>query len=332
MSAWRIAVSISAALFLFCIAPYTGLSQQKPEKDSNKPVEKDYSVGPKDVITVEVWGEDMKITSEVSSDGTIQFFFLGQIQVAGLNTSQIKEKIENELKSEGYLNDPVVIVKIEEYKSKEVQIHGAIKDPGIYYLDTNYTTLLNLISRAGGTSKNRGKLAYVWRGGANQVTIPQNKSDKDETGDSSAGDKKKTIKSEAEIRGSLQGTEKIEVNILNLLDKGDVSENVRIYPGDFVLINSLTTENLSQNYVWVEGEVKSPEQIPYQPGLTVLQAVIKTGGVTDLASPNRTQITRRGPDGENLTFKVKLKDIQQGERPDVVLQPGDRIYVPESWW
>jgi len=321
----RFAVFFSAALLLLFVSSNSGLSQPKPPGEASKQAgQTDYTVGHKDKITVKVWGEDMEITTEVSTAGTIQFFFLGEIKVAGLTTSEIKEKIESQLKSKGYLNNPVVIVKIEEFKSKEVQIHGAIKDAGIYYLDTNYTTLLNLISKAGGTTEERGRLAYIWRGGANQIEPGAQKAeeDKDEEGP----------ETREEIPTSLRGKKRIEVNIQRLLDEGDVSENVVIYPGDFVLINSLTTENPSANYVWVEGEVKNPQQIPYQSGLTVLQAVIKAGGVTDLASPNRTQITRQGADGESVTFKVRLKDIQRGNRPDVALQAGDRVYVPESWW
>ncbi len=328
----RLAVFIGTALLLVFISPYSSFSQPRPGNPPQQTGEKDYTVGPKDEISVKVWGEDMEITTEVSSDGTIQFFFLREIKVAGLNTTEIKSKTENLLQSKGYLSNPVVIVNIEEYKSKEVQIHGAINNPGIYYLETNYTTLLNLISKAGGTSENRGRLAYVWRGGAKKVNIREKGSKQKSSKNSGAAGKGSDTNSPEKIPAPLQGMKKIEVNIQRLLDEGDVSENVVVFPGDFVLINSLGTENPSENYVWVEGEVKDPQQIPYQSGLTVLQAVIKAGGVTDLASPNRTQITREGADGERVTFKVRLKDIQKGNRPDVALQAGDRVYVPESWW
>ncbi len=325
----RFAVLFSAAVLLVIVSSNSGLSQPKPGDVSKQEGQTDYTVGNKDKITVKVWGEDgMEITTEVSYAGTIQFFLLGEVKVAGLTTSEIKEKIESQLKSKGYLNNPVVIVKIEEFKSKEVQVHGAIKDGGIYYLDTNYTTLLNLISKAGGATEERGRLAYIWRGGSEDVNKITEKVAEEYQ---SSGKEETEIKEE--ITSSLDKSKRIEVNIQRLLDEGDVSENVTIYPGDFVLINSFTTENPTANYVWVEGEVKNPQQIPYQSGLTVLQAVIKAGGVTDLASPNRTQITRQpGADDKSVTFKVRLKDIQRGNRPDVALQAGDRIYVPESWW
>ena len=119
------------------------------------------------------------------------------------------------------------------------------------------------------------------------------------------------------------------VDLRGLLDRGDYSQDVVIYPGDFVYIGSIKVENLANNFVFVGGAVRDPQQVQFTEGMTALQAVIKAGGFSEVASPNRTTITRTGPQGP-VVIRVRLRDIQRGRTADVPLQAGDRINVPES--
>ena len=290
----------------------------------------DYRVGPRDQLLIRVWGEEeLQTTEEVSSQGTISFFFLGDVKVSGLTANEIRNKVARQLVSQGYFNNPLVIVQIKEYRSKEVQIHGAVRNPGIYYLDSNYTTLLRLISLAGGPAEKRGTTAYVWRDGINHVLQNQDpeamsakEPEVEEPGDDS----------EFQIPEVLAGVDRIEVDLHRLMDQGDISGDVVIHPGDFVLILTIASQEVQKNFIWVEGQVKSPSQIEYRRGMTALQAVIQAGGVTDTSSPNRTIITRIEEDGSITTVRIRLKDISRGRKSDVPLQPGDRIMVPESFW
>ena len=315
----------------------------------------DYIVGPRDKIYVAVWGEkDMEQIVDVSSQGTIPFFFVGEVKVAGLSVNQVREKL-TALLHEGYFKNPIVIVKIEEYHSKEVQIQGAVTKPGTYILETNFITLLKLISMAGGASENRGNYAYVTRGEAGiSAELKPAAAPEPRPGETaaptlagatiepapafgwpvSAGDTAKPPTPPAAAPAPTPAPPKAAaqevVDLRMLLEKGDPSQDIRIYPGDFVLVGSIKIENPASNYVFVEGAVRNPQQLEYLQGMTVLQAVIQAGGVTDVGSPNRTVITRLGPDGNPQTIRVPLKDIQRGKKPDVPLQPGDRINVPES--
>lgn len=54
------------------------------------------------------------------------------------------------------------------------------------------------------------------------------------------------------------------------------------------------------------------------------------GGFADFAAPNRTIIIRRTGD-EQETIKINLNDVKEGRIPDIELQPGDRIHIPETW-
>jgi polysaccharide biosynthesis/export protein len=76
--------------------------------------------------------------------------------------------------------------------------------------------------------------------------------------------------------------------------------------------------------------VRQPISIPHRQGMTVLDAVLQAGGVSEFASPNRTRLYRkRGAQRE--TFDIKLDSILERGELDTNLdvQPGDIITVPE---
>lgn len=85
--------------------------------------------------------------------------------------------------------------------------------------------------------------------------------------------------------------------------------------------------------VFVLGEVKSPGAIPMLGKyMTALEAVTKAGGFTDIAAPNRTKVIRV-VDGIEETIKVNLNKVKKGDRNlDIMLQPGDTIVVPETYF
>jgi polysaccharide export outer membrane protein len=326
---------ITLALILFLAVTFigrTGSAAESPETSDDQ----DYIVGPRDVVNIKVWGEiGLSDFFEVNGGGTIPYFFLGDVHIAGLTPRQVRDKI-TALLVDGYLKDPIVIVRIDEYHANEVQIHGAVMQPGTYVLQTNTTTLSSLISMAGGTSDNRGKEAFIIRGGVAMLEKREGISsgNEGERGSPSSGEGDTTDKpgSLTDIPEKLKGQERIVVDLRPLLDHGVLGTDVTIYPGDFVLIGKISVEDVKRHYVFVEGAVNIPKKLEYHEGMTVLQAVIQCGGFDELASPNRTFITRLGPDGKPANIRVRLKDVQRGRVEDTPLQPGDRINVRESWF
>lgn len=83
--------------------------------------------------------------------------------------------------------------------------------------------------------------------------------------------------------------------------------------------------------VRVTGAVRTPVSIPYRQGMTVLDAVLAAGGITEFASPDRTELYRKGDGGDTTTaYAVQLQKIlQQGDLANnYPVQPGDVITVP----
>ena len=80
----------------------------------------------------------------------------------------------------------------------------------------------------------------------------------------------------------------------------------------------------------VTGSVGQDISIPYQQGMTVLDAVLEAGSVDDFADSNRTKLHRRTSAGSE-SYDIRLKDIMQdGDMStNILLLPGDIITVPE---
>ncbi len=81
--------------------------------------------------------------------------------------------------------------------------------------------------------------------------------------------------------------------------------------------------------VSVLGEVDQPGTFIYQESMTIVEAVSRAGGFTKLAEKRRAKVTRLR-DGKEQTFVIDLERILEGQAPNLVLQPGDVVFIPES--
>jgi len=93
----------------------------------------------------------------------------------------------------------------------------------------------------------------------------------------------------------------------------------------------VTTAASAFSLVKVVGQVTHPQALPYREGMTVLDAVLEVGGLSQFASGNRAKIVRM-VNGQQTTIHVKLADlVNSGDvRENVALKPGDVLVVPQS--
>lgn len=85
--------------------------------------------------------------------------------------------------------------------------------------------------------------------------------------------------------------------------------------------------------VKVVGQVRQPTPLAYRQGMTVLDAILAVGGLSEFAAGNRAKIVRT-ENGKTKEIRIKADDLMnKGDmtqnRP---LQAGDVIVVPESRW
>jgi polysaccharide export outer membrane protein len=81
----------------------------------------------------------------------------------------------------------------------------------------------------------------------------------------------------------------------------------------------------------VIGQVTRPGAVPYREGMTVIDAVLATGGLSPFAAGNRARIVREDA-GRRTEVRIKLDALlNHGDmRQNVAIKPGDIIVVPES--
>jgi polysaccharide export outer membrane protein len=81
------------------------------------------------------------------------------------------------------------------------------------------------------------------------------------------------------------------------------------------------------------GGALAPRSLPYNTGMTALDAVLAIGGLPETADGNDAYILRRTADGGTRQLPIKLEDLEEGRDPmaNRELRPGDTIVVPESF-
>ena len=131
----------------------------KPEIDESNTIVDEYYIGPDDVLEVMVWkSPELTRTVTVRPDGKVSLPLIGDVQAAGLRTSDLKKNITKSLRK--YLEIPEVSVVVTEVNSYFFYITGEIAKPGKYTIKGR-TTLLQAISLAGGFTPfaHRNKIA-----------------------------------------------------------------------------------------------------------------------------------------------------------------------------
>ena len=263
------------------------------------------TLGPGDVIEVELLGvANSRSKMQVGPDGKIYFDLLPGLDVWGLTLSQTKTRLERELAK--YQAMPQVSVALRAVGSKQVWLLGRLTKPGVYPLAMP-TTLLESIAQAGGTSRSTSQIS------------------REEISD---------------LRHSfiVRDGQYLPVNFDRLLRHGDMSQNIYLRPGDFVYVPFA----LSQE-VYVMGAVRFPRALPYVDQMSLVSAIAGASGtvtydilvryddgvMTANAYLSHVAIVR-GSLTEPQVMIVDYNAIVKGKAPDVQLEPGDIIYVPNS--
>ncbi len=85
--------------------------------------------------------------------------------------------------------------------------------------------------------------------------------------------------------------------------------------------------------VRIVGATEKPASLPYRANMTLLDAMIAVGGLSEYAAGNRARLVRYDREtGKQQEFALRINDlIKKGDtRANVLLAPGDVIIIPES--
>jgi protein involved in polysaccharide export with SLBB domain len=143
----------------------------------------------------------------------------------------------------------------------------------------------------------------------------------------------------ADLRHSfvMRQNQLLPIDFQRLLREGDMAQNIYLQPDDFVYVPSA----LSQE-VYVLGAVRFPRAVPYSQGMTVVGALAGASGAAqiDWLAPGSVGLAPdaflshvavvRGSLAQPELTVVNCTDIIKGRAPDLLIEPGDIVYVPNT--
>jgi polysaccharide export outer membrane protein len=200
---FKVILSVSTALvFAGCAAngPVTHDATESNSSENTEPAA-GYGIGPGDSLQIFVWDHaDLSTTVQVRPDGRISTPLVEDLQAAGRTPTQLARDIEGVLKE--YVRTPVVTVIMQGFVgegAQQVRVVGQAIAPQALQFRQGMT-VLDVMIEVGGLSE------------------------------FAAGNRAKIV------RKTSDGEVEIKIRLKDLLNDGDISENVNIRPGDVLII------------------------------------------------------------------------------------------------
>lgn len=262
-----------------------------------------YRIGPQDELSVSFWQQpDLNTSVRVGENGMITLPVIGEIKAGGLTTSELSKSIVEQM---AFYQTPIsqATVVVTEFHSQQVVVTGQVLSPATHYYE-KIPDLWRIILDSGGPSE----LADL-----SKVSI---------------------------IRKGVTASQIINVDLLNLIQKGDLSKAPEIISGDLINVPSSAfgavvqlgerTKFEGRNIYYVLGSVAQPGVRTLDAGIDVLDAIAIAGGFTTDADLKNVRVIMKGPRYSNVV-KLNLKDyIDSGSPHRLVLGPEDTVVVPSK--
>jgi polysaccharide biosynthesis/export protein len=320
----------------------------------------DYVIGNGDLLAIQVF-DVPELTREVrvSQTGSIGLPLVRvRLHLSGLTETQAELKIAEVLEANGLVSHAEVSVAVKEKKSKPITIVGAVIHPMVYQADRP-VTLLEVLAEAGGIAGDASDSVIVTRAEtdpSDDASTPPAISPQDAQPTSAAAGSAATpvaasqpilpssadpsapvVSAPAGATSFAPGdtasdavpppiSNTITVNLNQILETGNTSNNIVLIPGDIVTVPHA-------GIVYALGAVNRPGGFAVSNDrgqLTTLKLLSLAGGLDRYAKSDHAVIVRKDAGGRQREVDVDLKRVMKFESEDVRLQPSDILYVPKS--
>jgi polysaccharide export outer membrane protein len=108
---------------------------------------------------------------------------------------------------------------------------------------------------------------------------------------------------------------------------GKQSINMIVRPGDVVRFPAAAS-----GVIYIGGEIARPGVYNVTPGLTLLRGITAAGGLSEIAIPERVDLTRMIGSDRQATIRLDVNAIAMQTQPDIFLKPGDQINIGTNFW
>ena len=284
--------ALVAALLLVSL-PMVALAQGS---DSPPPGDRNYKIGVGDLLKIEVVGRpDLSGQMEVGLDGRVTLPLVGAVKASERTTAELSNDLSRRISLVNRVA-PDVIVSVLEYRSRKVFVLGSVLVPGTYAIGASNMTVWDAIAEAGGPTEDANLSAVE--------VIP---------GDVSGG---------AQLR---------TVDVATAIREGKLDDLDPLRPGDTVRVprGGGTAAGVG-NIVYIFGAVGSQGPHPFDPGMGLVQALIRSTPSPD-ANFTKIEIVRNsGPRIMRMEVDLKqyLGHASMTGNPELL--PGDTIFVPRQ--
>ncbi len=254
-----------------------------------------------DILKISIYGEaDTTVEkSVIAPDGNLYYLVLKGFRAEGLTLPELKKALEERL-STFYIAPQVAIAPVF-LAGLNYKVLGRVNKPGLFPLMMP-VTLRGAIAQAGGLLVET--LSYE------------------------DSDEKTRAASDLTRSFIVRDGKKLNIDFHELVYSATSRQDIYLRPNDYIFIHEAVTQE-----VFLLGNVKAPKSVPYYEGMTLLNLLSQGQGWDSCHwfSPNMNAVVvLRGKICDPTYMIVNVPEILRGCAIDVVLCPGDIVYVPNK--
>lgn len=320
----------------------------------------DNPLGAGDMLRITVYDNpDLTTETRVTSDSTINFPLIGEVNISGQSVPQVEKLIASELENQGFLRNPQVNIVVTEFLSQQVSILGNVAKPKRIPLHRN-VTLTDVLAMAGGTTelgsdtvsiisknsdtatKEKLNLTEILDGKRSDVMVSPGDiiyvhglqvsvlGAVNSPGKFPITDESSTISDFIALAGGISSSGSDEVTVTRQSPGKQEKHTVINLNEMFTGENSLQNMGLQEGDVvyvprepkfYIYGEVNNSGAYRYEKNMTVFQALAIGGGLSPRGTENGLTLKRKNTEGEFETHEVS---------GTTTIQKDDVIYVKEA--
>ncbi|MBO6989135.1 MAG: polysaccharide biosynthesis/export family protein [Prochlorococcus marinus XMU1422] len=295
-----------------------------------------YILGPGDALIIKFEGLPI-FNNEytINQNGEMILPELNIINAEGKTIQELETFLEDVYKDT--IKNPEIKISISRYRPVTVYLGGAINRTGIYTLEYKSNT-------AKPFANNTVQILSIDASSIINSSLPPKLIDALQLG---SGISNQANISEITVirKNSMQqggGKIKTTINLIKLLEEGDLSQNINLRDGDYIYIpetNSSTIEQLAMVnksnitpdsvQVYVNGNIQTPGRLAISQGSSLYEAIAASGGRLSLSGKISFLRLKNGGKSEKRIISYS-PNAKRGSKRNPILQENDIIFVRKN--